>query len=200
VNPVCRNVLCHDVLFCHHLQSACICNDITSLIITAPSCDCVNQTVNHSCADADVPTDERFEMLKAVVLLLPDVHRETLHCLLLFLSDMAKQSEHNQASLNCNSAFAWEIFCLFQDFGYCFGHRRNLRGRTGTPTFWTGVSYANRFRPGLWDPAREFTFRLSSQGRHLLSPLLNWYPHFLDQSYAPGLSFLNVSTIQWCCT
>jgi len=45
----------------------------------------------------DVPSEERLEMLKAVVLLLPDVHRETLQCLLLFLSDMAKQSEHNQA-------------------------------------------------------------------------------------------------------
>jgi len=37
-------------------------------------------------------------MLKAAVLLLPDVHRETLQCLLLFLSDMAKQSEHNHVS------------------------------------------------------------------------------------------------------
>jgi len=37
-------------------------------------------------------------MLKATVLLLPDIHRETLQCLLLFLSDMAKQSEHNQVS------------------------------------------------------------------------------------------------------
>lgn len=47
---------------------------------------------------ADVPSNERLELLKAAVLLLPDVHRETLQCLLLFLSDVAKQSEHNQAS------------------------------------------------------------------------------------------------------
>jgi len=56
----------------------------------------MNQTVNGS--GTDVPSEERLEVLKAVVLLLPDVHRETLQCLLLFLSDMAKQSEHNQAS------------------------------------------------------------------------------------------------------
>jgi len=39
-----------------------------------------------------------LELLKCAVLLLPDVHRETLQCLLLFLSDMAKHSHHNQAS------------------------------------------------------------------------------------------------------
>ena len=58
----------------------------------------MNHTVAHSCVGTDVPTEDRLEMLKAAVLLLPDVHRETLQCLLLFLSDMAKQSEHNHVS------------------------------------------------------------------------------------------------------
>jgi len=44
----------------------------------------------------DVPSDERLELLRCAVLLLPDVHRETLQCLLLFLGDMAKHSHHNQ--------------------------------------------------------------------------------------------------------
>ena len=58
---------------------------------------CENLTVIDACV-TDVPNEERLELLKCAILLLPDVHRETLQCLLLFLSDMAKHSEHNQAS------------------------------------------------------------------------------------------------------
>jgi len=63
---------------------------------------------------ADVPSEERLELLKCAILLLPDVHRETLQCLLLFLSDMAKHSQHNQATSSSFSPLSLVRRCLLQ--------------------------------------------------------------------------------------
>jgi len=48
------------------------------------------------CVFLDVPVDLRPDLIRSVLLLLPDEHRLTLQSLLLFLSDMAQYSESNQ--------------------------------------------------------------------------------------------------------
>ena len=52
----------------------------------------------------DVPSQVRLPALQAVMLLLPDEHREVLQTLLLFLKDVANYSEINQVGRMCNQS------------------------------------------------------------------------------------------------
>lgn len=45
---------------------------------------------------ADVPVSQRLEALQTAVILLPEENQEVLHCLLLFLGDIAEHADEHQ--------------------------------------------------------------------------------------------------------
>ena len=45
---------------------------------------------------SDIPSNSRMEAMQAAILLMPDPNREALQTLLLFLSEVAANSETNQ--------------------------------------------------------------------------------------------------------
>jgi len=52
---------------------------------------------------ADVPSEYRKAALQSVVALLPDEHRQALHCLLLFLNRLADYAAENQVQYPLSS-------------------------------------------------------------------------------------------------
>jgi hypothetical protein len=92
-----------------------------------------------------IPTEERHDLLKAAILLLPDGHRETLQSLLLFLGDMAKHAATNQMNArNLAVCFAPSLFHLCGRWksgseggsgsGSRRGSSRRARSQTGMPS------------------------------------------------------------------
>ena len=64
----------------------------------------------------DIPETGRLQALQSIMLLMPDENREALHYLLLFLSEVAKESDTNQVRQSgfvmINSSFASKNVCM----------------------------------------------------------------------------------------
>ena len=65
----------------------------------------------------DVPQSQRLEALQTAVILLPEENREVLHCLLLFLGDIAQHADKHQVH-HCFSSFPAD--CL-EEWVHCWG-------------------------------------------------------------------------------
>ena len=62
-------------------------------------------------SSTDVPQSQRLEALQTAVILLPEENREVLHCLLLFLGDIAQHADKHQVCV-CVCACVCVCVCV----------------------------------------------------------------------------------------
>ena len=73
-------------------------------------------------SSTDVPQSQRLEALQTAVILLPEENREVLHCLLLFLGDIAQHADKHQVCVCvrvCMLFFLCVCACVHVFFCVC---------------------------------------------------------------------------------
>ncbi|KAK7496603.1 hypothetical protein BaRGS_00012255 [Batillaria attramentaria] len=134
----------------------------------------------------NVPMSQRLEALQTAVILLPEENLEVLHCLLLFLGDIAEHAhEHQMNASNLAVCFAPSLFNLSTSHGS--GSPRRQRKSPGVPDqreLLEQKAVHECFTFMITHCKKLFMVPPSMYSRLHLSTLSNMEPVHLDEFYA----------------
>ncbi|XP_076446493.1 rho GTPase-activating protein 7-like isoform X2 [Babylonia areolata] len=135
-----------------------------------------------------VPLAQRLEALQTAVVLLPEENREVLHCLLLFLGDIAEHADkHQMNASNLAVCFAPSLFNFLGSHG-TNSPKRQRKG-LGVPEqreLMEQKAVHECFTYMITECKKLFMVPPSMYSRLHLSTLSNMEPVHLDEFYAKG--------------
>ncbi|XP_070197545.1 serine-rich adhesin for platelets-like isoform X2 [Littorina saxatilis] len=135
---------------------------------------------------AHVPKEQRLEALQTAVILLPEENREVLHCLLLFLGDIAQHSdEHQMNASNLAVCFAPSLFNFLGSHGINSPRRqRKGQGQPEHRELMEQKAVHECFTFMITECKKLFMVPPSMYSRLHLNTLSNMEPVHLDEFYA----------------